>query len=167
MRQAAALVIVVGFLICGCTSRDQVVRVTSPDGQTGTWTPSSSNRIVARYVTSWTKFGWSQGEAAMVTRWLGSTFDDAVRSQRAWGVNVKWDSAHHLVIEYLSAGQAKLLMQKAVIAGQDVQISMHDGISDPLAPAGEMLHHPRSEDMSPDKQGNRTGEPLHELANSW
>jgi hypothetical protein len=60
-------------------------------------------------------------------------------------------------------------MQKTVIAGQDVQISMRDGISDPLAPAGEMLHHPRStpEDKSPDKQGNRTGEPLHELANSW
>jgi len=83
-------------------------------------------------------------------------FDDAVRSERAWGVNVKWDSAHHLVIEYLSAGQAKLLMQKTVIAGQDVQISMRDGISDPLAPAGEMPHHPRStpEDISPDKQGN-------------
>jgi hypothetical protein len=71
-------------------------------------------------------------------------FDDAVRSGSAWGVNAKWDLAHHLVIEYLSAGQGKLLMRKTVIAEQDVQISMRDGISDSLAPAGEMLDHLRS-----------------------
>lgn len=161
MRQAAALVIVVGFLICGCTSRDQVVRVTSPDGQVDALVFESDCGAIRDVMDEvWVvPRGSRHGDEV-------AWFDDAVRSERAWGVNVKWDSAHHLVIEYLSAGQAKLLMQKAVIAGQDVQISMHDGISDPLAPAGEMLHHPRSEDMSPDKQGNRTGEPLHELANS-
>jgi hypothetical protein len=100
---------------------------------------SSLNRIVVRYVTSWTKFGWFQGEATMVMRWHGSTTLLGA-GVTGWGVNVKWDSAHHLVIEYLSAGQAKLLTQRTVIAGRDIQISMRSGISDRLTPAGEMLN---------------------------
>jgi hypothetical protein len=140
MSYAAALLIGVG-LISGCASRNQVARVTSPDGQVDAVVFEQDCGAICDVVDEvWVvPRGRRHGDKV-------AWFDDAVRSERAWGVvgwgvNVTWDSANHLVIEYLSAGQAKLLMQKTVIAGQDVQISMRSGISDPLAPAGEMLNH--------------------------
>ena len=134
MRYAAALLIGVG-LMSGCTSRDQVARITSPDGQVDAVVFESDCGAICDVVDEvWVvPRGRRHGDKV-------AWFDDAVRSERAWGVNVKWDSAHHLVIEYLSAGQAKLLMQKTVIAGQDVQISMRSGTSEPLVPVGEMVN---------------------------
>ena len=143
MRHAAALVIGVGFLMCGCTSRDQVARITSPDGRLDALVFESDCGAVCDVVDEvWVvPKGSRHGDEV-------AWFDDAIRSEHAWGVNAKWDTANHLVIEYLEAGQAKLLMQKTVIAGQDVQVSMRSGISDPQAPAGEMLNNLRRQGQS-------------------
>ena len=64
-------------------------------------------------------------------------FDDAIRSEHAWGVNVRWDAADRLVVEYLRARQAKLLKRKTVIAGQGVGVSLRSNVSGPLAPTGD------------------------------
>lgn len=137
MRYAAPL-IALSFLLVACTKHSQVARVTSPDGRLDALVFESDCGAICDVVDEvWVvPTGSRHGKEV-------AWFDDAVRSERAWGVNVKWDSAHRLVIEYLSAGQAKLLMRKAVIAGQDVRVSLRDGVSDPLAPAGEMLDHTR------------------------
>ena len=117
----------------GCTSHEQIARATSPNGRLDALVLESDCGAVCDVVDEvWVvPRGCRRGDRVAL-------FDDAIRSERAWGVTVRWDSADHLVIEYLRADQASLLMRKTVIAGQDVQVSMRGGISDPLAPAGEM-----------------------------
>ena len=132
----AALLIVLSFPLVGCTTRNQVARVASPDGLLDALVFESDCGAICDVVDE----VWVVPRGSRHGKEVAS-FNDAVRSEHAWGKNVKWDSGHRLVFEYFSAAQAKLLMQKTVIAGQDVQVSLRDGISDPLARAGEMLDH--------------------------
>jgi hypothetical protein len=135
MRYAAFLILGVSLLMAGCSSRDEVLRATSPDGkvdallfETDCGAPCSFGYEV-RLATK----GSHHGEE--VASLMGAT-----RNDKAWGVNLKWLGAEDLSVEYFRAEDARLLRQTVGIAGHDIKISLHGGVNDPLAPAGGMLY---------------------------
>jgi hypothetical protein len=63
----------------------------------------------------------------------------ARRSQAAFGVNLKWNGAEELSIEYLEASAAEILQEMARIEGEQVQVKLRAGIEDTTAAPGGML----------------------------
>jgi hypothetical protein len=138
MRYAAVLIVGLGLLMCGCSSRDEVLRVASPDGsidallfETNCGAPCSF-----AYEVHLVERGSHSGEEV-------ASLEAATRNDQAWGVNLKWLGTDTISVEYLRAENARLLKQTVGIAGHDVKVSLRSGVSDPLAPAGGMLHHLR------------------------
>jgi hypothetical protein len=138
MRYAAGLILGLGLLMCGCLSRDEVVRVTSPDGRIDAivFETDCGATCSFGYEIRLAPKGRRDGEEV-------ATLDSALRSEQAYGVNLKWLDADKLSVEYLRA-QHSILLRKAVdIAGQNVKVSLHEGVNDPQAPAGGMRYNRR------------------------
>jgi hypothetical protein len=135
MRFRTTLILGLSLLMFGCGSRDEVLRITSPDGkldalvfETNCGAPCSFGyevQLVAR--------GSHSGEKV-------ADFDGATRNDSAWGVNPKWLGPNTLSVEYLQAQSARLLKPTVAIASREVTVSLRHGVNDPLAPAGGMLY---------------------------
>jgi hypothetical protein len=138
MKSLAALILLVGPLMGGCSSRDEVLRVASPDGTEDAVVYETNCGAVCSFgYDIWLKpKGSDNGEEV-------AYFDGATRNQQAWGVNPKWIDADHLVIEYLRADDARQLKETVDVAAHRVTISLHAGVSDPRARAGGMLYNRR------------------------
>jgi hypothetical protein len=135
MRFATVLIVGLGLLMCCCSSRDEVSRVTSPDGgadalvfETNCGAPCSFG-----YEVELGPKGSRHGEQV-------ASFEGATRNGQAWGVNLKWLGRDKLSVEYLRAEDARLLKQTVVVAGRDIAVSLHSGVTDLSAPAGGMLY---------------------------
>ena len=101
---------------CGLVSRDEVVRVASPDGRV-------EAVLVETNGGATTSFGY---EVHVVEK--GRPAGDRVawlygagRNAQAYGANLKWTGENELVIEY-------------------IKVSLRSGVNDPTAPAGGMLY---------------------------
>jgi len=119
---------------CGLISRDEVTRVSSPDGRVDAVLVETNGGAT-------TSFGY---EIHVVEKgrpphdrvaWLY----DAVRNEQAYGANLKWTNDQELVIEYLSARQEDLKRARVTVAGRAINVSLRSGVTDPTAPAGGML----------------------------
>ncbi len=129
------------FLSSSCldfdSSFDEVARVTSPTSKFDAVLAETNGGAT-------TSFGYEvflvpKGEK--IARGKGvASFYGAVRSEHAYGVNLKWESSHSLVIEYLEARGATLSQQKITINDEVVSVAMRSGVSDPSAPPGGMLY---------------------------
>ena len=64
----------------------------------------------------------------------------AVRSDRAYGANLRWADPKHLLIEYREAQIDTLLRPAAQVAGAQIVVELRPGVSDPSAPGGGMLY---------------------------
>jgi len=69
-----------------------------------------------------------------------ATLYGAVRSERAYGVNMRWEGDDALAIEYLDAQNASLLNAVVKVDGRAIKIAMKSGITDSAAPGGGMLY---------------------------
>ena len=67
----------------------------------------------------------------------------AGRNERAFGVNVRWADAGHIVVEYLTADDARVIRPSLEVKGQRVAVTLHSGVRDPSAPPGGMLYNLR------------------------
>jgi hypothetical protein len=63
----------------------------------------------------------------------------AMRSDRAYGVNLVWSGNDNLGIEYLKADSQKLLIDDVSAGSQKVHVALHSGIRDSDALPGGML----------------------------
>ena len=70
---------------------------------------------------------------------VGSLYG-AVRSDSAYGVNLKWESPADLDVEYLSAKKATLDHPQITLGGKTVTVALRSGIGDPKAKPGGMLY---------------------------
>jgi hypothetical protein len=64
----------------------------------------------------------------------------AWRSERASGVNMRWDKDDALAVEYLDAQYAFLHNASLNVNGHDLAIGMKSGVTDSAAPGGGMLY---------------------------
>jgi hypothetical protein len=117
-------------------SHDEVSRVTSPDG-----------RVVATLMEVNGGATSSMGYEVYLTRSDMPTSGarvarlyDAVRNESAYGVNLKWESASELSLQYLSAKTALVIVPVWRSGDSAVRVVLRAGIQDQRAPPGGMLH---------------------------
>src|SRR5882724_5363801 len=60
----------------------------------------------------------------------------AVRSERAYGVSLRWQDENTLAVEYLEARHADLRNAELNVSGHAIRIIMKPGITDSVAPGG-------------------------------
>ncbi len=118
-------------------SFDEVARVTNPTGK-------FDAVLVETNGGATTSFGYEVfvvTKGGRVKRGAEAAFlYAAARNGHAYGVNLKWDGSHSLVIEYLEAQSANLKLQKVIIRNEEVLLSLRSGITDSNAPPGGMLY---------------------------
>jgi hypothetical protein len=139
LRQAAVLVIVtLGFLMSACSSRDEVLRVTSPDGKVDAilFEEDCGAPCSFLYEVRLARKGSRSGERVTL-------LDAATRNDNAWGVNLRWLDADNLSVEYFRANHTDLQQKTVDIAGDRIRVSLHAGVYDPQAPSGGMLYNLR------------------------
>jgi len=67
-------------------------------------------------------------------------FYGAVRSDSAYGVNIRWPDPATVRVEYLAADEAEQLHDRVALAGEDIRVALQPGIYDSIAAGGGMLY---------------------------
>jgi hypothetical protein len=134
MRRLVLLTAVASLCLGGCISRDEVLRRTSPDGHVDAIVFETDCGAVC-------SFGY---EIRLAPKGAGdgqevASLDAALRSEQAWGVNLKWSDNERLSVEYLRADYSQVLRQVVEIDGRKIKVTLRGGINDPQAPPGGML----------------------------
>ncbi len=126
-------------LLPGCSvpfRSGEVARVTSPSGRVDAIViEANTGRASA---SSYDVFLVPSGESHLRGLHVASLYS-ATRNGNSYGVNLKWEGAAQLTIEYLKASAAKVLEERPSIEGEQVRVGLRDGIEDGQAPAGIML----------------------------
>lgn len=130
--------IIVALTLCSACfqSSDEVARVRSPNGSTDAVLVESNGGATVSF-----------GYQIFLTRAGGSTIWDtevaglygAIRSDSAYGVNLRWPSNDSLRIEFLRAQAVNKFVPAVRIHRQTIFVSLDSGIGDPRAPSGGML----------------------------
>ena len=137
-----SLVFSILLALFGCMngpSHDEVARVRSPDGKVDAVLIESNGGATTSF--------WY--DVYLVSSGRKPSNDSvaylygAARNANAYGVNLKWQAADTLVIEYLSARDAKQTSSVVRRGEQDIQVVLRQGITDPKAPPGGMLYNQR------------------------
>jgi hypothetical protein len=130
-------IIVALILSSACVeSSDEVARVRSPNGLTDAVLVESNGGAT-------TSFGYQivLTQAGRSTHWgteIAGLYG-AIRSDSAYGVNLRWRSNDSLRIEYLGVQAVNKFIPSVRINRQSVFVSLDSGIPDPRAPSGGML----------------------------
>lgn len=136
----AALIVLVGTLFgvralvldLFAPSEDEVARVTSPDGRLDAV-------VVEINGGATTSFAYAVYVTEKAARFGGEPIAflyDATRSERAYGVNLKWRGAKKLVVEYLRTGRFR-------VEKGPIEVVLKGGVTDPSAPGGGMFYNLR------------------------
>jgi len=64
----------------------------------------------------------------------------AVRSDSAYGANLRWLGRDTLAVEYQRADEDSLLVPAVHLADRTIQVVLRAGVTDPTAPAGGMQY---------------------------
>ena len=129
----ALIVLFVAFL--PGPSEDEVARVASPDGKL-------EAVLVETNGGATTSFGY---EVHVVERARkpyatpAAFMYGAVRSENAYGANLRWEKSDLVAVEFLSAKSSKLMVPSISVGGLMVSVALRPGVADPTALAGGML----------------------------
>jgi hypothetical protein len=123
---------------CDLVSRDEVARVPSPDGGLEAIVIEINGGATTSFVYEVRVVATGESGGTRVA-WL----DAAVRSDQAYGINVRWPSAAVLCLEYFEAQTATLDAQRLRVGDREVEIRLLDGVLDPTAPPGGMRYNLR------------------------
>lgn len=115
-------------------SRDEVSRVASPSGERVATVIEINGGATTSfgYEVRVSQTGFHPGSAKVALLYA------AVRSHRAYGVNLRWVSDQELHVEYLSAQFAEVVSPGK--SGPPMRVVLAPGISDSSAPPGGMLY---------------------------
>ncbi len=132
----AALCLIAAYIIFS-PSRDEVARVLSPSHK-------AEAVLIEINGGATTSFGYTvyivkNGSSTLRYKRVANLYG-AVRSDQAYGVNLKWYSPTELGIEYLAAKSASIDISKVKIGTEIINVQLKSGVNDPLAPAGGMLY---------------------------
>lgn len=125
--------------LIGEPSNDEVARVVSPNGKIDAVLFETNGGAT-------TSFGYDIYVVKHGAKPSGSpaiALYGAVRSQSAYGANLKWVSSNSVAVEFLSAKSTEIKKTTLSIGDQIVQLAVHEGVEDHSAPAGGMLYNLR------------------------
>jgi hypothetical protein len=116
-------------------SSDKVARVVSPDGRLDAVLIETNGGAT-------TSFGYQvdirphgSRETHEVARLYG-----AVRSDQAYGVNLRWTEASNLELDFLKSKLTPEIRSPVRFGGREVTVTVRSGVEDPSAPSGGMLY---------------------------
>ena len=125
---------------CGTpdVSFDEVARVTGPSGKVDAVLVETNGGAT-------TSFGYNiyvvpNGQRLSKPNAQIAELYGAVRNENAYGVNLRWEGADSVAVEYLKAEKAEVLTESVEVAGERVRIILRPNVADPSAPAGGMLY---------------------------
>tara|TARA_B100000929_G_C15301421_1_gene350497 strand:+ start:142 stop:603 length:462 start_codon:yes stop_codon:yes gene_type:complete len=127
-------VFLIALLLDTCVSKEVVARATSPDG-----------KVVARLYEinggATTDFRYSVQLSRKWPRWdhEAASLYGAVRSNCAYGLNMRWRDDRTLELEYLEAKKTTFDRSLSV-AGKEISIVLRAGVNDERAACGGMLY---------------------------
>lgn len=133
-RPLVALTLSLVLAACGLVSRDEVAKAPSPDGRL-------EAVLIETNGGATTSFGYeiwlrqTDGRSGEEVAYLYG----AIRSESAYGANLRWTNDGQLSIEYLKAQMERLDKQTVTIGGREVHVALKPQIADPNAPSGGML----------------------------
>lgn len=139
---AAVMVMLLAWLFSGLIgepSNDEVARVVSPSGKVDAVLFETNGGAT-------TSFGYDIYIVEHGAKPSGSpaiSLYGAVRSQSAYGANLKWVSPNSVAVEFLSAKSTKIKKPTLSLGDQIVQLAVHEGVADDSAPAGGMFYNLR------------------------
>ena len=144
MRASTALTAFLAFVVAGCEPAPgvEVARAPSPSGAVEAVLFESNGGAT-------TSFGYGVfvvEAGAQVEGPPTATLYAAVRSDSAYGVNLRWEDDRTLALVYLSARHTGSAVRSSSPRGPPIRVIFRDGIEDPEAPAGGMafnLRRPR------------------------
>jgi hypothetical protein len=125
-------------LLAGCGfDSEEVLRVTSPSGSVDAVVIEGSAGATTPFVYEVCLVAHGgvcrKGAAA-------ASLIRAERSDRAYGVNIRWADSQHLLVEYLRATSTSIHRSPSVVDGQAISISLQSGLADENAPQGGMYY---------------------------
>jgi hypothetical protein len=132
-------VLTFAVIFAGCLiSRDEVARTNSPSRDVDAVVVETNGGATTSfgYEIHLVPAGRSKYWGTRVARLHG-----AVRSGRAYGVNLRWRGPAHLDVEYLRAESAVVESGGSFkVSGKTISVTLTDGIDDPKACPGGMLY---------------------------
>ena len=136
IQDSLVLILAAGMTSAGCQSKDEVARVTAPTGDV-------DGVVVETNGGATSSFGYDihvleRGRAVASSSRVAFLYG-AVRSESAYGVNLRWDSASTLSIEYWAAKSAELSSPSLPVGARLVTVVLKPGVRDESAPPGGML----------------------------
>jgi hypothetical protein len=140
-RPIGIVFVMLAFAACfSGVSRDEVARVTSPDG-------TVDAVLVEVNGGATTSFGY---QVFLVPRG-GKRSDpsevadlyEATRNAHAYGADLRWRSANELVVEYLAAKSTRLRKPTIEVESKSIGVILANGVLNENAPAGGMLYNLR------------------------
>jgi hypothetical protein len=87
-----------------------------------------------------------------------ASFYGAARNAGAYGVNLRWQGADSLIIEYLQSRSARQLKDSVRLDDQTVKVTLRSGVEDRDAPPGGMLYNLQGRPNDPLRE--RTPSPI-------
>jgi hypothetical protein len=124
--------------MCACSSQDEVLRITSPDGKVDAilFEDNCGTPCSFVYEVRIARNGSKLGDTV-------ASLEAATRNNTAWGVNLKWSDSQNLSVEYFQSRRAELKKSTVNLAGDTIQVGLHAGVYDSQAPSGGMLYNLR------------------------
>jgi hypothetical protein len=119
-------------------SFDEVSRVTNPSGKIDAVVVETNGGATTSF--GYEVFVIPKGERVIKGKAAVASFYGAVRSETAYGVNVKWERPDQLAIEYLQAKRTDFTKQNVIVNGETITISSRSNVNDESAPSGGMLY---------------------------
>ena len=127
------------LLLLSCSSKydgDEVFRALSPAGNAEAILIETNGGAT----TSYGYIVYLKSTANKNSKIEVANFYGAVRSNSAYGVNIKWLSGTELQIEYLEAKSAKILTPSIELENINYKVTLKSGIEDVSAPSGGMFY---------------------------
>ena len=133
-RVVLASTFILALPACGLVSRDEVARVSSPDGRIeAILIETNGGATVSFGYEIWLREK-DRGSGELVARLYG-----AGRNESAYGANLRWTDDRQLSVEYLEARQETLEKPRVTVGGREIHVALKSHVTDPTAPAGGML----------------------------
>ena len=137
------LIFFLALLVDSCVSRDVVAKATSPDG-------SAVARLYEINGGATTDFAYSVQISRPWPRWDSQVADfyGAVRSDCAYGVDMKWTGNARLELRYLETKSSNV-EPSANVGGKAIRIVPRPNTTNPAAPCGGMLYNQQGRPHDP------------------
>jgi hypothetical protein len=138
------LLLLAAFAVsCGAQgwSFDEVARVTSPSKQVDAVLVEMNGGATTSF--DYNVYVVPKGRSVSRSDAQVANLYGAVRSESAYGVDLKWDGTNRLAGEYLSAEHSEILKDRITVVGEEITITLRSNIKNSAAPSGGMHYNLR------------------------